>query len=128
MARKIQKNKKTTYFGKGDSKKLHQSIEKKEEGCVFTFKYQSPRATDPQPVIIMTGPRWIAKNGGLYISGVNVNDLNPRTRKMLIRKFGSLPVGSVSFNDLKAATKADPTCCIRTYNTENVRALHKVEV
>jgi len=122
-ARKVTQNKLETSFI-GTTKKL----DRIKTGCVFTFKYTAKNATDPTPVIIMTKPKWTAKNGKTYISGVNINSLGANTRIFLLKEFGRLPVGSVSFDDLKDATKSDPSCCIRTYNVRNIRALHKVEV
>jgi hypothetical protein len=97
------------------------------DGCLYTFKYRAKDANDPEPFIIMTSPRWIAKNGNTYISGVNLKTMSSSSRSTIIDEFGSLPVGSVSYSDIQAAVKEDPECCIRTYNVRNVRALHKVE-
>jgi len=97
-------------------------------GCLFRFLYNSRGATDPNPFIIMVSKRWKAKNGGTYFNGINLNDLNPRTRDLLIVEFGGMAPGSFSFSDVDKTTRADPRCCIRTYNVRNVRALHKVEI
>ena len=125
MARK----QKTEYLG--TTKKLPTQREVKRlrspDGCLFTFTYRAKGAHDPSPFIIMTSPKWIAKNGHTYISGVNLKTMSPRSRDIIIDEFGSLPVGSVSYSDIQAAVKDDPECCIRTYNVRNVRALHKVE-
>lgn len=96
-------------------------------GCLFSFKYNSTTATDPNPFIIMISPRWTAKKGGTYFTGVNLNDIGAAARDSITSEFGHLPVGSVSFADIRVATD-DPGCCVRTYNVRNVRALHKVEV
>lgn len=97
------------------------------DGCLFSFKYNSITATDPNPFIIMISPRWTAKKGGTYFTGVNLNDIGSEARGDIVSEFGNLPVGSVSFSDIKGVTD-DPGCCVRTYNVRNVRALHKVEV
>lgn len=96
-------------------------------GCLFTFYYRAKDGTDPNPLIIMTSHKWTAKNGGTYISGVNLNLLSSEARDEIVDLFGGLPVGSVSYRDLQEAALQDPACCIRTYNTRKVRALHKVE-
>ena len=75
----------------------------------------------------MISPKWIAKNGRTYFTGVNLNDIEGDARDMIIMTFGSLPVGSVSYEDIKGIT-SDPGCCVRTYSVNKVRALHKVEV
>ena len=75
----------------------------------------------------MTKPKWIAKKGGSYISGVNLNFLTTEARDEIISEYGNLPIGSVSYQDLKDSSEQDPECCIRTYNTRKVQALHKVE-
>jgi len=96
-------------------------------GCLFTFHYRAKDGTDPTPFIIMLGPKWSAKKGGTYISGVNLNVINEESRNEIISQFGNLPVGSVSYNDIKSVAGQDPACCVRTYNTIKIRALHKVE-
>ena len=122
---------KTSYLG--TTKKLPTKAQVEElpdkvaEGCLFTFYYRSKTATDPKPLIIMISPKWIAEKGGTYFTGVNLNDLGSDTRDELILEFGSLPVGSVSYADIKASSGDDPDCCVRTYNVNRVRALHKVE-
>ena len=95
-------------------------------GCLFQFSYRGKGAVDPNPFIIMISPKWVAKNGGTYFTGVNLNFLRPDVRQIVIEEFGSLPVGSVSYVDIKAYAPQDPNCCVRTYNVRNVRALHKV--
>ena len=122
---------KTSYLG--TTKKLPTKAQVEElpdkvaEGCLFTFYYRSKTATDPKPFIIMISPKWVAIKGGTYFTGVNLNDLGSDTRDELILEFGSLPVGSVSYADIKASSGDDPDCCVRTYNVNRVRALHKVE-
>ena len=123
---------KTKYLG--TTKKLPTKAQVEElpdkvaEGCLFTFYYRSKTATDPKPLIIMISPKWVAEKGGTYFTGVNLNDLGSDTKNELILEFGDLPVGSVSYSDIKAYSDDDPDCCIRTYNVNKVRALHKVEV
>ena len=122
---------KTSYLG--TTKKLPTKAQVEElpdkvaEGCLFTFYYRSKTATDPKPLIIMISPKWVAEKGGTYFTGVNLNDLGSDTKNELILEFGSLPVGSVSYADIKASSGDDPDCCVRTYNVNRVRALHKVE-
>jgi len=124
------KNKKTTYLG--TTKKLpFQDTAKKQPkvvpgGCLFTFSYRARNGRDPSPFIIMVSGRWKAKNGDTYFNGVNLKTLGANARARIIIEFGSLPVGSVSYNDIKAVAGQDPDCCIRTYNVKKVRALHKV--
>ena len=96
-------------------------------GSLFTFLYRAKDGTDPAPFIIMISPKWSAKNGGTYLSGVNLNTLNPDVANEIITLFGALPVGSFSYKDIQAVAGQDPACCVRTYNTRKVRALHKVE-
>ena len=115
------KKRKTGYLG------TTKKIKSVKDSCLLTFTYTAIKATDSKPFIIVTGPRWKAKKGGTYISGVNLNFLNPRTSRMLVSKFGALPPGGVSYTDIKKATKSDPACCIRTYNVRNIRALHTVD-
>ena len=115
------KNKKTTFLG------TTRRLESVKTGCLFTFYYRAKGGTDPNPLIIMTSPKWIAKKGGSYISGVNLNFLAPSVREEIIGLYGNLPVGSVSYRDIQHTANQDPACCIRTYNTRKVRALHKVE-
>jgi len=98
------------------------------KGCLFTFEYRSRTATDPQPLIIMISPKWVADKGGTYFNGVNLNDFPPEIKKEIVNKFGNRRVGSVSFGEIKAFSGKDPTCCVRTYSVNKVRALHKVEV
>ena len=69
-------------------------------GCLFRFTYRSKGAVDPKPFIIMISPKWIAKNGGTYFTGVNLNFLRPDVRRLIIEEFGSLPVGSVSYVEM----------------------------
>ena len=107
--------------------KLEKQPKRVVRGCLFTFYYRSRTATDPHPFIIMISPKWVAKKGGTYFTGVNLNDLNARTRQSIVKEFGSYPVGSVSYNDIKALSRQDPNCCVRTYNVTKVRALHKVD-
>lgn len=123
---------KTKYLGttrklptKGEAEKQPKKVSK---GCLFTFYYRSKGATDPKPLIIMISPKWVAKKGGTYFTGVNLNDFPKDIRQELVKEFGGLPVGSVSYNDIEAASKRHPSCCVRTYNVSKVRALHKVEV
>ena len=124
-------NQKTIFLG--TTKKLpdKRTVEKQGKrvaaGCIFTFDYRSATATDKRPTIIMISPKWVAKNGRTYFTGVNLNDIEGDDRDMIIMTFGSLPVGSVSYEDIKGIT-SDPGCCVRTYNVNKVRALHKVEV
>ena len=118
---------KTTYLGTTKKLPTKDQVEKQTEkqreeapeGCLFT-------ATDPKPLIIMISPKWVAEKGGTYFTGVNLNDLGSDTKNELILEFGDLPVGSVSYSDIKAYSDDDPDCCIRTYNVNKVRALHKV--
>ena len=123
---------KTSYLG--TTKKLPTKVQveklrkKVAKGCLFTFYYRSKTATDPQPLIIMISPKWMAKKGGTYFTGVNLNDFNTKVRNSIVSEFGALPVGSVSFADIKSFSDDDPNCCVRTYNVSKVRALHKVEV
>tara|TARA_R110000796_G_scaffold65569_2_gene151450 strand:+ start:12521 stop:12907 length:387 start_codon:yes stop_codon:yes gene_type:complete len=122
---------KTSYLGTTRKLPTADQVEKQKniapEGCLFTFYYRSKTATDPNPFIIMISPKWIAKKGGTYFTGVNLNDLDSEIRNELVLEFGSLPVGSVSYADIKASSGDDPDCCVRTYNVNRVRALHKVE-
>jgi len=97
-------------------------------GCLYTFYYRSRTATDPNPFIILISPKWTAKKGGTYFTGVNLNDFSLEIRQDLISEFGALPVGSVSYEDIKGFSEDDPNCCVRTYSVNKVRALHKVEV
>ena len=103
-------------------------LDAQKQGCLFKFHYRAAGAHDPTPFIIMTGPRWKSKSGKTYFSGVNLKTLRPASRRKIIRKFGYLPVGSVSYQDIKAEIDDDPACCMRTYNVRNVRALHIVGV
>ena len=98
------------------------------EGCLFTFEYRSRTATYPQPLIIMISPKWVADKGGTYFNGVNLNDFPKKIKTKVINEFGNRRVGSVSFDEIKAFSEEDPTCCVRTYSVNKVRALHKVEV
>tara|TARA_R110000751_G_scaffold25664_3_gene69411 strand:- start:602 stop:991 length:390 start_codon:yes stop_codon:yes gene_type:complete len=123
---------KTSYLGTTKKLPTREQVEKQPkkvpEGCLFTFYYRSRTATDLQPFIIMISPKWVArKKGGTYFTGVNLNDMSEDSRTALILEFGELPVGSVSYADVKAASENDPNCCIRTYNVTKVRALHKVD-
>ena len=123
---------KTSFLG--TTKKLPKKEDLKKQpkiapkGCLFTFYYRSKTATDPNPLIIMISPKWDAKKGGTYFTGVNLNDFPSKVKGQIIKEFGTLPVGSVSYNDLRAFSKNDPACCVRTYSVGKVRALHKVEV
>ena len=124
------KNKNTTFLGT-TSKLPYQDTTKKQpkivpNGCLFTFSYRAKDGRDPSPFIIMVSGRGKAKNGNTFFSGVNLKTLSAGTRRKIISEFGSLPVGSVSYNDIKAVASQDPECCIRTYNVRKVRALHKV--
>ena len=107
--------------------KLKKQPKRVVRGCLFTFHYRSRTATDSRPFIIMISPKWVAKKGGTYFTGVNLNGINPSTRSSIIKKFGSSPVGSVTYKDIKDFSRQDPNCCVRTYNVTKVRALHKVE-
>jgi hypothetical protein len=125
------KNKKTIYLGT-TSKLPHQDTAVKQpktspKGCLFAFKYRARDGRDPSPFIIMVSGRWKADNGGTYFNGVNLKTLGSETRAQIILEFGHLPVGSVSYNDIKDIAGQDPECCIRTYNVRKVRALHKVQ-
>ena len=99
-----------------------------KSGSLVTFSYRRYGATDPTPFVLLTSKRWKSKEGKTYFNGINLNnpDMSADTRQTLIREFGSLPVGSVSYKDVQEATDFDPSCCIRTYNVRNVRALHTV--
>ncbi len=118
----------------GTTKKLPKKEDVKKQpkiaakGCLFTFYYRSKTATDLNPLIIMISPKWVAKKGGTYFTGVNLNDFSAKVKRQIIKEFGKLPVGSVSYSDIKNFSKNDPDCCVRTYNASKVRALHKVEV
>tara|TARA_R100000544_G_C2162729_1_gene28428 strand:+ start:127 stop:495 length:369 start_codon:yes stop_codon:yes gene_type:complete len=116
MAQKL-----NTYF-LGTTKKL----DSLKTGCLFTFQYRAKDGRDPNPFIIMISPKWIAKNGGRYFTGVNLKTMDAASRELIIQQFGGLPIGSVSFSDIKAFAPQDPDCCVRTYNVRKVRALHKV--
>ena len=98
------------------------------QGCLFTFYYRSKTATDSNPFIIMISPKWTAKKGGTYFTGVNLNDFPVDMKSAIIKEFGKRPVGSVTYQELKSFSEDDPSCCVRTYSTSKVRALHKVEV
>tara|TARA_R100000458_G_C8025932_1_gene83587 strand:- start:69 stop:452 length:384 start_codon:yes stop_codon:yes gene_type:complete len=125
------KNKKSKFLGTTkrlpDQRDVKKQPEKIVTGCLFSFQYHSATATDPRPFIIMISPKWTAKKGGTYFTGINLNDISVKARDTIINQFGSLPVGSVSYEDIKGVTR-DPGCCVRTYNVRKVRALHKVEV
>jgi len=95
-------------------------------GCLFAFHYRAKDARDPNPFIIMISKKWTSKNGGRYFTGVNLKTMSADSRNQIIQEFGELPVGSVSFSDIKAFAPQDPNCCVRTYNVRKVRALHKV--
>ena len=95
-------------------------------GCLFAFHYRAKDARDPNPFIIMISKKWTSKNGGRYFTGVNLKTMDRKSREEVIKEFGHLPVGSVSFSDIKAFAPQDPNCCVRTYNVRKVRALHKV--
>ena len=101
-------------------------LDKLTKGCLFTFNYHGKGAHDPKPFIIMISPRWKAKNNDTYFTGVNLKTMKAESRKEIIQEFGHLPVGSVSFADIKAFAPQDPNCCVRTYNEKNVTALHMV--
>lgn len=128
----MEKTLKTTFLGTTQKLPTAEQVEKQPEtvkkGCLFTFEYRSITATDPQPLIIMISPKWVADKGGTYFNGVNLNDFPPKIKKKIINEFGNRRVGSVSFDEIKAFSEEDPTCCVRTYNVNKVRALHKVEV
>jgi hypothetical protein len=123
---------KTSYLGTTKKLPTKVQVEKQREkiakGCLFTFYYRSRTATNLNPLIIMISPKWVAKKGGTYFTGVNLNDFDVKTRNSIVSEFGALPVGSVSFADIKSFSDDDPNCCVRTYNASKVRALHKVEV
>jgi len=123
---------KTTYLGTTKKLPTAEQVEFQPsgvaEGCLFTFQYRSRTASDPQPLIIMISPKWVARKGGTYFTGVNLNDFSSEIRQDLISEFGALPVGSVSYEDIKGFSEDDPDCCVRTYSVNKVRALHKVEV
>ncbi len=99
-----------------------------KSGSLVTFSYTAKGATDPSPFVLLTSKRWKSKEGKTYFNGINLNNpqMKSNTKMMLIREFGSLPVGSVSYSDVQEATQSDPSCCVRTYNVRNVRALHTV--
>ena len=113
---------KSTFLGTSDK------IDPQKEGCLFMFNYTASSAHDPKPLIIMISPPWKAKNGGNYFTGVNLKTISRESRQEIMKDFGHLPVGSVSYKDIQGIAKQDPSCCVRTYNTENVQALHKVGV
>jgi len=131
------KNLKTTFLGttrnlptkeelaKEGPKAKKKAEKKAKQGCLFIFQYRGKGATDPKPYIIMISPKWTSKKGKTYFTGVNLNLISESARDDIARTFGHLPVGSVSFTDIKDTT-TDPGCCVRTYNVRNVRALHKV--
>lgn len=123
---------KTSYLGTTKKLPTQQTVRKLPrrvpKGCLYTFYYRSRTATDPNPFIIMISPKWTAKKGGNYFTGVNLNDFPLDMKDAIINEFGKLPVGSVSFDRLKSFSEDDPSCCVRTYNVNKVRALHKVEV
>ena len=121
------KKRKTKFLGTTKSLPDKEQRRKVAGGCIFAFDYRSATATDKKPLIIMISPKWTAKNGQRYFTGVNLNDISSDESEKIIKMFGSLPVGSVSYDDIKAETK-DPGCCVRTYDVRKVRALHKVEV
>jgi len=132
LTHKMVKILKTKYLGTTRKLPTKEQAEKHSKrvakGCLFSFYYRSKSATDLNPLIIMISPKWIAKKGGSYFTGVNLNTFPKDIRQELIKEFGGLPVGSVSYNDIKAASKRHPSCCVRTYNVNKVRALHKVEI
>jgi len=123
---------KTTYLGTTRNLITKEEIEEKKrvppDGCLYTFSYRSKTGTDSNPLIIMTSPKWAAKKGGFFLSGVNLNRIGSDSKKEIIAQFAELPVGSVSYEDIKKAVPDNPECCIRTYDVRKVRALHKVEV
>jgi len=130
---KMAKILKTTFLGTTKKLLTKKQLAKKRpgkptEGCLFIFDYRSRTATDPKPFIIMISPKWVARKGGTYFTGVNLNDLKPKVRKNIISHFGKRPVGSVSYHEIVAFSDDDPACCVRTYSVNKVRALHKVEV
>ena len=121
-------NKKTKFLGTTRKIPFQDSAKKiAPQGCLFKFRYRAREATDPSPFIIMISGRWKAKNGKTYFTGVNLNTLNPKKAAEIINAFGTLPVGSVSYSDIKDMGGQDPECCVRTYNVRNVTSLHKVE-
>ena len=103
-----------------------QKLDSLKTGCLFVFHYRAKAAHDPFPFIIMISKRWTSKNGNRYFTGVNLKTLGAGARDEIIKEFGDLPVGSVSYDDIKAYASQDPDCCVRTYYVRNVRALHKV--
>lgn len=130
--KKMGKILKTKYLGTTRKLPEKKDVEKQpkiaSKGCLFSFYYRSISASDAHPLIIMISPKWVAKKGGTYFTGVNLNSFPPKIKNELIKEFGNLPVGSVSYADIEAASKHHPSCCVRTYNINKVRALHKVEV
>lgn len=123
---------KTSFLG--TTRKLPSSEQLKKlpkiagQGCLFAFYYRSKGATDPHPFIIMVSPKWVSKKGTTYFTGINLNTFDLQTRRDIVSEFGHLPVGSVSYNDIKEFSKKNPNCCVRTYNVNKVRALHKIEI
>ncbi len=123
---------KTSFLGTTKKLPTQQTVKKLPrripQGCLFSFYYRSRTATDPNPLIIMISPKWVAKNGNSYFTGVNLNDFPVDMKSSLMHSFGKRPVGSVTYQELKSFSADDPSCCVRTYNVRKVRALHKVEV
>ena len=63
------------------------------QGSIYTFYYRSATATDQLPVILAVlhngSPTWKAKNGNMYMHGINLNYVSPGVKEYIIEKFGS---------------------------------------
>tara|TARA_R100000458_G_scaffold15587_2_gene13291 strand:+ start:5097 stop:5501 length:405 start_codon:yes stop_codon:yes gene_type:complete len=101
--KKLEKISNTKKLRQNDRRKLDSII-----GNLYTFKYASATATDKNPLILAVyrtgGGRLFEANGNTYMAGINLNNLDTGTRKIIIEKLQAKK--RISWSMIKRAGKA----------------------
>ena len=115
-----------------NTKKLRQRDRGKLDsviGNLYTFGYASKSASDGNPLILSVyrtggGRLFKAKNGNTYMAGINLNNLDTGTRKIIIEKL--MGKKRISYSMIKRAG-ASFKINYRVYNYRKVQNLSLID-
>jgi len=115
-----------------NTKKLRQRDRGKLDsviGNLYTFGYASKSASDGNPLILSVyrtggGRLFKAKNGNTYMAGINLNNLDTGTRKIIIEKL--MGKKRISYSMIKRAG-ASLKINYRVYNYRKVQNLSLID-
>tara|TARA_R110002012_G_scaffold11181_2_gene50727 strand:- start:21453 stop:21860 length:408 start_codon:yes stop_codon:yes gene_type:complete len=115
-----------------NTKKLRQRDRGKLDsvvGNLYTFGYASKSASDGNPLILSVyrtggGRLFKAKNGNTYMAGINLNNLDTGTRKIIIEKL--MGKKRISYSMIRRAG-ASLKINYRVYNYRKVQNLSLID-